>query len=102
MKKRVQALLGSKAYGYVTETMRIGFEDDSATIHHPLDYSGFENGAGFGAKVKIDGEKIYVLLIDNIDGDVFYTNDANYRQKIPAFFEYDRQASSVQIVYKPV
>ena len=102
MKKRAQALLGNKAYGYVTETMRIGFEDDPATIHYPLDYSGFENGAGFGAKVKIDSDKIYVLLIDNINGDVFYTNDVNYRQKIPAFFEYDSKVRAMQIVYKPV
>ena len=101
IKARVQSLLGDDIYQNVIDVMKEGFEMDQSNSKVKLDYSGFINGAGLGADIKLDGDKIYVLFYDT-GKNTLYTNDINYKNKLPDFFNDGRDLSNLSFVYKQV
>ena len=60
MKAKVQSLLGDSVYQDVIEVMQQGFEMNQANTKDKLNYSGFENGVGWGVDIKLDSNKIYI------------------------------------------
>ena len=80
----MKKLLGEDAFNELVEVMEEGVSSD---VEGPT-YSGFINGAGMGADLIIDGDKIYCLVVnrydENYDGYTFYTNDGRYKKELPA------------------
>jgi len=69
-----------------------------------LTYSGFISGAGEGVDLLINDNNIYCLGYGlDADGFVYklYTNDQDYKDKLPPFMKIERPDYKLQFVYKP-
>jgi hypothetical protein len=106
LKARVFNLLGASAFDDLSEVAEYGTRRDYADeTLDALTYSGFINGAGLGADLLLDGDKIYCLIYKNYDsGDwaqTFYTNDAAYTNVLPPqFVDARSENAAVKYVYR--
>jgi hypothetical protein len=101
---RMRALVGDEAYERILFVMEYGFSFIHPASSIQLTYSGFINGAGVGVDFLIsDDGNIYCLgyYLDS-EGYTFYTNDPEYRDKLPDFMEIFRDNYKLSFVYKDV
>ena len=63
-----------------------------------LEYSGFIRGAAVGSDILVSRDKIYCLMY-SWGKYTFYTNDAEYKNKLPDYFE-PRNYVDISYVYK--
>ena len=97
LKKKARALLGDDNYRDMIEIMYRGVEWDQSKKKYPLDFYSVLAGEGSSVGIKIQGDKIYIQLTMT-----FYTNDANYRNRLPVFFDGEGDQSYLRFVYKLV
>lgn len=63
-------------------------EEDGTEYQTDLTYSGFISGLGVGADLWIKDDGTIYCLITNCGDARFYTNDAEYKTRLPEQFEY--------------
>ncbi len=99
-KQELRDLLGDKVYDNVLMVMKSGnrFDEDTLT------YSGFIDGAGMGVDLLLRDDKIYCLTYGLTEGELNYTlftNDKEYKDKLPPFLHIERTDYKLEFVYKP-
>ena len=97
IRDRMRALVGDDAYEQIIFVM----EDGSTYITDEYTYSGFVNSIGVGVDIIIkDDGKIYCLgyYLDRA-GYTLYTNDVEYKDKLPDFMRIERDNYELSFVY---
>ncbi|MBP1755323.1 MAG: hypothetical protein H6Q59_1721 [Firmicutes bacterium] len=100
IKEKIRTLLGDDVYEQMVFVIEYGirYKVDGLT------YSGFISGAGEGVDLLINDNNIYCLGYGlDADGFVYklYTNDQDYKDKLPPFMKIERPDYKLQFVYKP-
>ncbi|WP_167958364.1 hypothetical protein [Anaerosporobacter faecicola] len=98
IQEKLKTLLGQENYDEVLTVIQYGvsYEDTS------LNYSGFLSGCGQGVDLLMNDDYIYCLTYFIGDaGYVLFTNDKNYKDCLPSFFEISRDDYKLSFVYKP-
>lgn len=99
MKEKVKILMGDASYNYMLEVFDFGTNYNNSN----LTYSGFENGCGLGIDILLEDDKMYFLLYCvYYGGYTFYTNDSEYQDKLPDYFQIERPNYKLSFIYKDV
>ena len=100
IRERMRSLVGDKAYEQIIYVMEYGHQYTA----EEFTYSGFIGGIGVGVDFSIrDDGKIYCLgyYLDG-PGYTFYTNDPEYRDRLPDWIQIQRSEYELSFVYKDV
>jgi len=104
----VEEILGNRKEDVINllgedyETLTFVMKDGSS-YETVLTYSGFVRGIGVGADLWIkEDEKIYCLIYDAFKEYCFYTNDVDYKIKIPEEFGELRDVDITFVFYETI